>query len=140
MHTKTFRIQFFGRFFCEQIIFDKKCRVGKDGGFFLFIFEVEKGGRIMKKYFVYFKNKFILASSIFLVYALFLDDIDLFSMISYSTKLRRTEAAQKEMSKKLEKTRTVLKQLHYSAEVERYAREEKFFKKDNEDIFVISYE
>ena len=94
----------------------------------------------MKKYLVYFKNKFILASTIFLIYALFLDDIDLFSMISHSNKLRKLEAAKVEVFQKLKKTKHTLRQLRYSSEIERYAREEKFFKKDNEDIFVISYE
>ncbi len=94
----------------------------------------------MKKYLVYFKNKFILTGTIFLIYALFLDDIDLFSMISHSNKLRKLEAAKIEVSEKLRKTKYILRQLHYSSELERYAREEKFFKKDNEDIFVISYE
>lgn len=94
----------------------------------------------MKKYLVYFKNKFILTGTFFLVYALFLDDIDLFSMINDSNKLNNIEATKLEVSTKLIKTRNTLKQLHYYSEIERYAREEKFFKKDNEDIFVISYE
>ncbi len=94
----------------------------------------------MKKYLVYFKNKFILTGTFFLVYALFLDDIDLFSMIGDARKLNNIEATKLEVSTKLNKTRTTLKQLRYYSEIERYAREEKFFKKDNEDIFVISYE
>ncbi len=94
----------------------------------------------MKKYLVYFKNKFILTGTFFLVYALFLDDIDLFSMIGDARKLSNIEATKLEVSTKLNKTRTTLKQLRYYSEIERYAREEKFFKKDNEDIFVISYE
>lgn len=94
----------------------------------------------MKKYLVYFKNKFILAGTIFFLYALFLDDIDLFSMISHSNKLRRLEDQKVEVFQKLRKTKHTLRQLRYSSEIERYAREEKFFKKDNEDIFVISYE
>ena len=94
----------------------------------------------MKKYLKYLKNKFILTSIIFFIYALFLDDIDLGSMINHSSKLRNLEAAKLEVSAKLNKTRHTLKQLRYYSEIERYAREEKFFKKDNEDIFVITYE
>jgi hypothetical protein len=94
----------------------------------------------MKKYLVYFKNKFILASTIFVIYALFLDDADLFSMISHSNKLRKLEVSKSEVLIKLKKTKYTLRQLRYSSEIEKYAREEKFFKKDNEDIFVISYE
>ncbi|MBI1838383.1 MAG: hypothetical protein HYR91_14060 [Flavobacteriia bacterium] len=94
----------------------------------------------MKKYLVYFKNKFILASTIFVIYALFLDDNDIFSMIGHSRKLNRIEESKEMVSEKLGKIRHTLKQLHYSAALETYAREEKFFKKDDEDIFVISKE
>lgn len=94
----------------------------------------------LKKYLVPFKNKFILTGSIFIIYALVLDDNDLASMIGHASKLRKLEAAKEEVSQKLAKTRFTLKQLKYTSEVERYAREEKFFKKDNEDIFVVTYE
>jgi cell division protein DivIC len=94
----------------------------------------------IKKYLVPFKNKFILTGTIFLIYALFLDDNDLFSMVGHASKLRKLEAAKVEVSQKLAKTRFTLKQLKYTSEVERYAREEKFFKRDNEDIFVVTYE
>ena len=94
----------------------------------------------LKKYLVPFKNKFILTGTIFIIYALVLDDNDLASMIGHASKLRKLEAAKEEVSIKLAKTRFTLKQLKYTSEVERYAREEKFFKKDNEDIFVVTYE
>jgi cell division protein DivIC len=94
----------------------------------------------MKKYLVYFKNKFILTATIFVFYALFLDDNDIFSMVSHANKLSNLEEAKIEVSKKLEKTRFTLKQMRYTSEIERYAREKKFFKRDNEDIFVITYE
>jgi cell division protein DivIC len=94
----------------------------------------------MKKYLVYFKNKFILTSTIFVIYALFLDDNDLFSMVTHANKLRNLEKTKVEVSKKLERTKFTLKQMRYTSEIERYAREKKFFKRDNEDIFVITYE
>lgn len=94
----------------------------------------------MKKYLVYFKNKFILATTIFVLYALFLDDDDIFSMVGHARKLNRLEASKELVSAKLSSIRHTLHQLKYSSELETYAREEKFFKKDDEDIFVISKE
>ena len=94
----------------------------------------------MKKYLVYFKNKFILATTIFVIYALFLDDNDIFSMVSHARKLNRLEESKELVSEKLSSTRHTLNQLKYSSELERYARENKFFKKDDEDIFVITRE
>lgn len=94
----------------------------------------------MKKYLHSFKNKYILTSTIFVVYALFLDDNDIFSIISFKRKLNRIDDTKELVSSNLNKTRSTLKKLKYTSELEKFAREEKFFKKDDEDIFVISYE
>lgn len=94
----------------------------------------------MKKYLKYFRNKFILATTIFVIYALFLDENDIFSMIGHARKLNRIEESKELVSKKLSGIRYTLKQLKYPSELERYAREKKFFKKDDEDIFVITKE
>ena len=94
----------------------------------------------MKKLLPYFKNKFILASTVFLIYTLFLDDNDIFSIISRNSKLTELTVKRKLMVSDLEKTTSILEKLKYKSEVEKYARENKFFKKDDEDVFVIFYE
>ncbi len=43
------------------------------------------------------------------------------------------------MHSQLSKTRKTLRKLHQLNYLESYARSEKFFKKDNEEIFVITY-
>lgn len=93
-----------------------------------------------KKYLRYFKNKYILTITLVSFYALILDDDDMFTLISQNNKLRKLKADQALVSEKLVKTTRTLKQLDHTAALERYAREEKLFKKDNEDIFIISYE
>ena len=94
----------------------------------------------MKRILPYFKNKFILASTVFLVYILFLDDNDIFSVISRNSKLKELTSKKKAMINDLDKTTSILDKLKYQSEVEKYARENKFFKKDDEDVFVIFYE
>ena len=94
----------------------------------------------MKKYTKYFKNKFIFTTCLFFVYILFLDDVDIFTIINQNRKLSHLEESKIEISEKLFKTKTTLKELKYSSNLESYAREEKLFKKDDEDIFIISYE
>jgi hypothetical protein len=74
------------------------------------------------------------------VYALFLDENDIFTIISQSNKLSSLKAETNEMNQNLKETQRILNRLKYSAEVEKYAREKKLFKKDDEDIFVIFYE
>lgn len=94
----------------------------------------------LKKFLKYFRNKYLLTFTLFTLYALFLDDEDMFTLISQNSKLNKIEADQVLIDQKLEKTTRVLKQLNYTSELERYAREEKLFKKDDEDIFIISNE
>jgi len=91
----------------------------------------------MKKLLPYLKNKFILASTIFFVYTLFLDENDIFTLFSQTRKLNELELKKAEINSNVMETRKTLNQLKYLSEVERYAREKKYFKKDNEDVFVI---
>lgn len=91
----------------------------------------------MKKWLPYLKNKFILATVIFLGYTLFLDENDIFTIIRHNRKLNQLELAKQGVNRDLLKSRETLSELDNKSELERYAREEKFFKKDDEDIFVI---
>lgn len=94
----------------------------------------------MKKWGAYLKNKFILTGILFFVYILFLDDVDIFTIFNQIRKRNKIDIATTEAESKLKATRYTLRKLHYTSELESFAREEKMFKKDNEDIFVISYE
>jgi len=94
----------------------------------------------MKKVLPYLKNKFILASTIFFVYTLFLDENDIFTIISQRNKLTKLEEKKAEFKNKLDETSLTLEKLKYQPEVERFARVHKYFKKDDEDVFVIFYE
>jgi cell division protein DivIC len=93
----------------------------------------------MKKYLIPFKNKYILALCIFMVYNLFLDEVDIFTIINQNKKLSELRSAQSEMNLKLEDTKYILSQIKDLSYLEKLAREDKLFKKDNEDIFVITY-
>lgn len=94
----------------------------------------------MKKYIIYLKNKYILTSCIFLVYFFFLDDTDIFTIVNHTRKLNHLEEQKIITSQKLDSTTLLIKRLRHDSELESYAREKKLFKKENEDIFVISYE
>ncbi|MGC6433487.1 MAG: hypothetical protein ACON4M_04770 [Crocinitomicaceae bacterium] len=92
------------------------------------------------KYISYLRNKFVFTGILFFIYAVFLDDHDIFSIISHKNKLNKIEVAKKGILSNYKKTKFTLDQLKYPSELERYAREEKYFKKENEDIFVVTYE
>jgi cell division protein FtsB len=71
---------------------------------------------------------------------LFLDDNDVFSIARQQIKLSKLKAEKEDVLKKYKKTKGVLSQLNSLDAIEKFAREEKLFKRDDEDIFVIVYE
>lgn len=94
----------------------------------------------MAKWIRYLRNKYILTLTIFSVYMLFLDDTDIFAIARQQIKLSKLKSEKEEVLQKYEKTKKTLDQLNSLDAIERFAREEKFFKKDDEDVFVIVYE
>ncbi|MDX1652704.1 MAG: septum formation initiator family protein [Brumimicrobium sp.] len=74
---------------------------------------------------------------LFAVYMLFLDDVDVFTIARQEFKLKELKEEKEEIRNKYLKTKKTLDQLNDIESLERYAREEKMFKKDDEDIFVI---
>jgi cell division protein FtsB len=87
----------------------------------------------------YLKNKYTLTGIIFMVYFLFLDDWDIFTLVSQQRKLNALTEQNGEMSKQLNDTKQILRRLNNPDYLEAYARSEKFFKRDDEEIFVITY-
>jgi len=87
----------------------------------------------------YLKNKYGLTIFVFLIYVLFLDDLDIFSIISQKQKLNKLEIQRDEMKNQLTSNRSTLRKLNKINYLEAYARSEKFFKKENEEIFIITY-
>lgn len=74
-----------------------------------------------------------------MVYFLFLDDWDVFTLVSQQRKLNALTEQNGEMSKQLRQTKQTLRRLKNPDYLEAYARSEKFFKRDDEEIFVITY-
>ncbi len=87
----------------------------------------------------YLKNKYGLTFFVFLIYVLFLDDLDVFSIISQKQKLNKLEIQRDNMKNQLISTRSTLRKLNKTNYLEAFARSEKFFKKENEEIFIITY-
>ena len=93
----------------------------------------------MKRILPFVKNKFIITSLIFLTYIIFIDDNDIFFILNQNEKLSELEIRNEEMKKKLDETKSILNKIQDIDYLEAYARETKFFKRDNEEIFVITY-
>ncbi len=90
-----------------------------------------------KKHLKYFKNKYIIATSLFLLYTLFLDDNDIFVIYRKNTIYKENLAKIQFNKNELKEIKAELEAVNNLKELERIAREDKYFKKDNEDVFVI---
>lgn len=66
--------------------------------------------------------------------------MDIFMLVKQKGKLNKLKSHKTEMTIQLRETKEELKMLNNINTLEAYARSEKFFKQNDEDIFVISYE
>ena len=89
---------------------------------------------ILKK----FNNKYIIATLIFAVVILFIDQYNVFSQGKNYKKLRKAKEKVEYYENEIEKKQETLDKLHKdSALMERIAREKYMMKRDNEVIYII---
>ena len=92
----------------------------------------------MKKLLPLLKNKFFITFIVFSGYLIFLDDNDIFYILKQKETLNQLKEQNKAMKVKLEHTRSELMKIEDLDYLEAFARKEKFFKRKDEDIFVIT--
>jgi cell division protein FtsB len=92
----------------------------------------------VKKLLPILKNKFLITFIVFSGYLIFLDDNDIFYILKQKETLNQLKEQNKIMKGKLETTRSELIKIEDLDYLEAYARQEKFFKRKDEDIFVIT--
>lgn len=81
----------------------------------------------------------MITSVFFLTYIVFIDDNDVFYITNQKNKLSELKTRNNKMKKQLSETKNILNKIENLDNLEAYAREKKFFKKDDEEIFVITY-
>ena len=84
------------------------------------------------------KNKYVIASLAFAVWMLFFDQQD-WGLITARTKhLKELKQSERKLTALIKDTKTELSLLKTdAASVEKYARENFYMKKDNEDLFIV---
>ena len=92
----------------------------------------------MKKLLPLLKNKFFITFIVFSGYLIFLDDNDIFYILKQKETLNQLKEQNRAMKVKLEHTRSELMKIEDLDYLEAFARQEKFFKRKDEDIFVIT--
>ena len=84
------------------------------------------------------KDKYVLATIIFLVWLTFFDRNDFFVQHEYRSKLNELETEKQYYINEIQKNRIELTSLiGNKANLEKFAREKYLMKKDNEDIFLV---
>jgi cell division protein DivIC len=93
----------------------------------------------MQKVWHYLKNKWILSTALVVLYILILHDTDIFSLKSKMDESAETESSIEFKQREIEDLKIALEDLDDPRELERYAREEHFFKKSTEDLYIVSF-
>ncbi|MFB5945049.1 FtsB family cell division protein [Albibacterium profundi] len=92
----------------------------------------------MHRLFKIIKNKYVIASFAFAAWMLFFDRNDLSSQYKYHSQLQELESEKVFYSKEIEKVQKDLEGFDNDPkQLQKFAREKYFMKKDNEDVYVI---
>ncbi|MEO7959969.1 MAG: septum formation initiator family protein [Panacibacter sp.] len=86
-------------------------------------------------------NKYLLTGITFAIWMLFFDRNDLSLQLNRGKELNKLQQSEKVMDDLIADTRRELKLLKTNpATLEKYAREKYMMKKDNEDLFIVTYD
>lgn len=87
-----------------------------------------------------FKNIFVLILFVFFIWMLFFDANSWLIHRELNHEIDDLEAQKEYYKKEIEKDKKALKKLNNDEGLEKFAREEYYMKRDNEEIFIIEYE
>ncbi|MFD2824292.1 septum formation initiator family protein [Lacinutrix iliipiscaria] len=88
----------------------------------------------------YFKNIFIIIFTIYAIWMLFFDANSLIIHNELNNDISDLEDEKEFYIKEIEKDNKELEKLSNDEGLEKFAREEYYMKRDNEDIYIIEYE
>lgn len=94
--------------------------------------------KLLRVLFSIIRNKYLLATTAFLVWMLFFDRNDFFVQLDRRQELRELENSRQYFTEQIEQERKLAEELKNNpAVIEKIAREKYFMKRDNEDLFII---
>ena len=95
----------------------------------------------MKKYSYLFTNKYLITGTAFVLWMMFFDTNDFPLQIRRLRDLNKIEHNEKNMTLQISSTQKELDILKTNPEtLEKYAREKYMMKKDNEDLYIITFD
>lgn len=93
-----------------------------------------------KGWFRLMTNMYVLVLTLFVIWMAFFDTNSLLIHLELKKEINKLEQQKAFLKDEIEKDKKVLKKLSNEDELEKFAREEYYMKKDNEEIFLIEYE
>ncbi len=93
-----------------------------------------------KRWFKILSNKFVLLIILFSVWMFFFDTNSYFIHHELNNEIETLEKSKQFYKKEITKDQQFLEKMKDSEELEKYARERYFLKKENEDIYIIEYQ
>jgi len=93
-----------------------------------------------KSWFKFLSNKYVWVLLFFLTWMVFLDNYSYFDHRFLNQQINELEDNKKYYQEEIEKDQENIKQLKNSEQIEKYAREKYYMKKDSEDIYIIDFE
>lgn len=93
-----------------------------------------------KPWFKFISNKYIWVMLFFLTWMIFLDNYSYFDHRFLDNQINELEDNKTYYQEEIVKDEKSIKQLKNPQQIEKYAREKYFMKKDSEDIYIIEFE
>ena len=92
-----------------------------------------------KKWFKLMTNMYVLVLTLFVIWMAFFDTNSLLIHLELKKEINKLEQQKTFLETEIEKDKKVLKKLSNEEELEKFAREQYYMKKDNEEIFLIEH-
>lgn len=93
-----------------------------------------------KKWFGWATNMYILVLTFFVIWMVFFDTNSLFIHTELKKEIKKLEKRQEFLRDEIAKDKKIIKTLTDKSELEKFAREEYYLKKKDEEIFLIEFE
>ncbi|MBT8264631.1 MAG: septum formation initiator family protein [Muriicola sp.] len=93
-----------------------------------------------KKWFGIATNIYVIVLTAFVVWMVFFDTNSLMIHLELKKQIKTLEKQQEFLKKEIEKDKKTLEKLSDPKELEKFAREQYYLKKKNEEIYLIEYE
>lgn len=94
----------------------------------------------MKRFFARFRNRYVLSTSVAVLYILVLHNTDIYTLYKRKQRVAELEAEIERKQHEIVVMKENIANLQDLRSLERYARENYLFKKQDEDVFVFSFE